>query len=78
MIFVSLLLALFAASGDEGVGLDPFGRLSAQGDYTACIDPNGGCRERALTSFGDEGTGIDPHGGPSVRALSGGGMDPNG
>lgn len=31
--------------GDEGVGIDPFGRpAAADSDYSACLDPNGRCR----------------------------------
>ena len=63
----TLLLLLFSltfAGGDEGVGIDPFGRpRTAQGDYTACIDPNGGCRGgRTLIAAADRGYGIDPNG----------------
>ena len=30
---------------DEGVRIDPFGGRAAANDYTACIDPNGRCRD---------------------------------
>ena len=42
MYIAFLLLSLFLAGGDEGVGLDPFGgRVTAQGDGGPGMDPNG-------------------------------------
>ena len=54
-----LLLSLFVAHGDEGVGLDPFGRRAVRGSSGTSIDPSGTSRVGGLS---DEGIGIDPFG----------------
>jgi len=70
-----LLLSLFLARGDDGIGIDPHGRrFNARGDYGCGIDPNGG---RCVGGLGDEGSGTDPHGG-RVRGQSGLRIDGNG
>lgn len=70
-----LLLSLFVAHGDEGVGIDPNGgRLRSSGDSGSCIDPMGHPCVQALegsagnplgakvTGQGDGGPGMDPWG----------------
>ncbi len=58
--------AALAITGDEGVGLDPFGGTANIG---AGIDPNGG----------DCGSLIDPMGGCHAANIDKGmGLDPNG
>jgi hypothetical protein len=54
-----LLLSLFVARGDDGVGIDPFGRRTVRGSSGCSIDPSGACRVGGLS---DEGNGFDPHG----------------
>lgn len=64
--FVLSFLLLFATSGDEGVGIDPNGGITAAaacGDEGNGLDPHGGpCPTTALTSNTDDGNGFDPHG----------------
>ena len=57
------LLLIFAASGDEGIGIDPFGgaRSAACSDDGNGLDPHGRpCTTSGLST--DEGNGFDPHG----------------
>lgn len=61
LIQVLLLLGVLAfASGDEGVGIDPFGRPTATAttDEGNGLDPHGG----RVTTTADDGNGFDPHG----------------
>ena len=69
-----LLLSLFAARGDEGVGIDPFGRRAVRGSNGCIIDPSGACR---VGSLGDEGPSGDPLGG-RVKGQYTACIDPNG
>ena len=48
--------AALAITGDEGVGLDPFGGTANIG---AGIDPNGGASGASLRAI-DNGAGLDP------------------
>lgn len=73
-IIFLLLLSFFVAQGDEGVGLDPFGRRTVRRSSGCSLDPNGACVVRGLS---DDGNGFDPHGG-RVKGQYTGCVDPNG
>lgn len=71
-----LLLSFFFVQGDEGIGIDPFGRpVAAYGDGGPIMDPNGG-----RSGLADDGAGLDPHGGRrfAVRGDHRCTIDPNG
>ena len=69
-MFIFRLLALFAVLTSA---VADSGRTNSRcGDYTGCVDPNGG--RPALQA--DIGCGIDPNG--CNNPNGGGAMDPNG
>ena len=70
-MFILRLLALFSLL-TTAVGDSVTTDSRCSGDYSACVDPNGG--RAALQT--DAGCGIDPNGCPDTNG--GGAMDPNG
>ena len=64
IVRITAILALvyslsLAATGDDGIGIDPNGgRATNTIDHRCTIDPNGGCTAASI----DRGAGLDPNG----------------